>query len=136
MSSGLGVPQDPREARLHGSQRWSLQMLPLRPDNSSEKQRPLSGDSRPASSSSKKEKKEASKEEAEEEVEDESKYPGSGKLIMILVALMLVVFLTALDQTIIGTAIPKITDQFGALDDVGWYGSAFTLYVLYRYLVL
>jgi MFS family permease len=29
------------------------------------------------------------------------------------------------DNTIIGTAIPKITDEFGALDDVGWYGSAY-----------
>ena len=27
------------------------------------------------------------------------------------------------DNTIIATAIPKITDHFKALDDVGWYGS-------------
>lgn len=33
------------------------------------------------------------------------------------------------DQTIIATAIPKITDQFGALNDVGWYGSAYMLTV-------
>lgn len=31
------------------------------------------------------------------------------------------------DNTIIATAIPKITDQFNSLDDVGWYGSAYLL---------
>lgn len=31
------------------------------------------------------------------------------------------------DRTIIATAIPKITDEFHSLDDVGWYGSAFLL---------
>lgn len=33
----------------------------------------------------------------------------------------------SLDQTIIATAIPKITDQFQALDLVGWYASGFFL---------
>lgn len=28
-------------------------------------------------------------------------------------------------QTIISTAIPKITDEFHSLEDIGWYGSAF-----------
>jgi MFS family permease len=28
-------------------------------------------------------------------------------------------------QTIVATAIPKITDQFRSLDDISWYGSAF-----------
>lgn len=28
-------------------------------------------------------------------------------------------------QTIIATAIPRITDQFHSLDQIGWYGSAF-----------
>lgn len=31
------------------------------------------------------------------------------------------------DNTIISTAIPRITDQFKALDDVGWYGSSYLL---------
>lgn len=31
------------------------------------------------------------------------------------------------DNTIIATAIPKITDQFNSLNDVGWYGSAYPL---------
>jgi MFS family permease len=33
----------------------------------------------------------------------------------------------ALDMTIVTTAIPKITDQFRSLEQVGWYGSAFFL---------
>jgi len=30
-------------------------------------------------------------------------------------------------ETIIGTAIPTITNQFHSLDDIGWYGSSFFL---------
>lgn len=32
-----------------------------------------------------------------------------------------------LDQTIVATAIPKISDHFKSLNDVGWYASAFSL---------
>lgn len=42
------------------------------------------------------------------------------KLGFIILALCLAVFLVALDQTIIATAVPKITDEFKAMDDVGW----------------
>ncbi|KAF7331021.1 Major facilitator superfamily transporter [Mycena venus] len=49
------------------------------------------------------------------------------QLALITSALCLSVFLVALDNTIITTAIPKITDQFQSLDDVGWYGSAYLL---------
>ena len=31
------------------------------------------------------------------------------------------------DNTIIATAIPRITDQFNAVNDVGWYGAAYLL---------
>lgn len=31
------------------------------------------------------------------------------------------------DRTIIATAIPKMTDDFHSLNDIGWYGSAFML---------
>ncbi|KAF7290398.1 Major facilitator superfamily transporter [Mycena chlorophos] len=54
-------------------------------------------------------------------------YPQGLKLALITVALCLAVFLVALDNTIIATAIPKITAQFNSLDDVGWYGSAYLL---------
>lgn len=39
----------------------------------------------------------------------------------------LALFLVALDRTIIATAIPRITDEFGSLGDIGWYGSAYML---------
>jgi MFS family permease len=40
---------------------------------------------------------------------------------------MAIVTNQAQDNTIIATAIPKITDQFRSLNDVGWYGSAYLL---------
>jgi hypothetical protein len=54
-------------------------------------------------------------------------YPELFKAVLIIVSLFITVFLVALDQTIIGTAIPKITDQFHSVQDVGWYGSAYFL---------
>ncbi|OGE55021.1 hypothetical protein PENARI_c005G12229 [Penicillium arizonense] len=54
-------------------------------------------------------------------------YPTGIKLGLVTLALCLSVFLMALDNTIIATAIPKITDQFHSLPDVGWYGSAYLL---------
>lgn len=36
-------------------------------------------------------------------------------------------FVVALDNTIIATAIPRITEVFQSTDDVGWYGSAYLL---------
>ncbi|KKK23522.1 hypothetical protein P175DRAFT_0499634 [Aspergillus ochraceoroseus IBT 24754] len=63
-----------------------------------------------------------------EEIEDEeTEYPAKWRLALITIALCLSVFCMALDNTIIATAIPRITDQFHALDDVGWYGAAYLL---------
>ncbi|KAM3065293.1 hypothetical protein ACMFMF_011231 [Clarireedia jacksonii] len=59
--------------------------------------------------------------------EDEAAYPHGLKLLLILGALALAIFLVALDQTIISTAIPSITDQFHSVQDIGWYGSAYLL---------
>jgi hypothetical protein len=47
--------------------------------------------------------------------------PKSWRLLVIVTALCLAVFLVALDQTIVAVATPKITDHFHSLDDVGWY---------------
>lgn len=47
-------------------------------------------------------------------------YPKAWKLFVIIAALCLAVFLVALDQTIVAVAVPKITDHFHSLDDVGW----------------
>ena len=49
------------------------------------------------------------------------------KMALLSLAMAFAVFLFALDETIIATAIPKITDQFNSLTDVGWYGSAYLL---------
>lgn len=54
-------------------------------------------------------------------------YPTGLRLGLLTLALCLSVFLMALDNTIIATAIPKITDQFNSLGDVGWYGSSYLL---------
>ncbi|KAL9580252.1 MAG: hypothetical protein Q9212_004606 [Teloschistes hypoglaucus] len=58
---------------------------------------------------------------------EEPEYPSGAKLAIITLALCLSVLLMALDNTIIATAIPKITDHFNSLDDVGWYGSSYLL---------
>ena len=52
-------------------------------------------------------------------------YPTPLKLACIISSLALAVFLYGLDQTIIATAIPKITDDFGSLGDVGWYVASY-----------
>ncbi|EIT74774.1 hypothetical protein AFCA_006656 [Aspergillus flavus] len=57
----------------------------------------------------------------------ENEYPSITKVIVVILALYLAVFLVALDQTIIGVAIPKITDQFKSIEDIAWYGSAYFL---------
>lgn len=56
-------------------------------------------------------------------------YPTGTRLLFIIIALVLSIFLVALDMTIVATAIPKITDQFQRLDQVSWYGSAFFMTV-------
>ncbi|KAE8407334.1 putative efflux pump antibiotic resistance protein [Aspergillus pseudonomiae] len=63
-----------------------------------------------------------------EEVDSRSPtYPSGLKLALVFWALCLTVFLVALDQTIIATAIPTITSQFHSVEDIGWYGSVFLL---------
>ncbi|KAH8724198.1 major facilitator superfamily domain-containing protein [Phaeosphaeriaceae sp. PMI808] len=47
------------------------------------------------------------------------------KLFSVLLAIILSVFLTSLDSTIVATAIPRITEEFASLDQIGWYGASF-----------
>jgi len=54
-------------------------------------------------------------------------YPPTSKVVVIMIPLLLTAFLIALDRLIIGVAVPRITDQFHSLGDVGWYGSAYLL---------
>ncbi|RMZ79786.1 hypothetical protein DV738_g3197, partial [Chaetothyriales sp. CBS 135597] len=59
--------------------------------------------------------------------DDESKYPSQWALYLLTFGLFLSTFVIALDNTIIATAIPKITTVFDSLNDVGWYGSSYML---------
>ncbi|KAI9877355.1 MAG: hypothetical protein M1830_004161 [Pleopsidium flavum] len=81
------------------------------------------------------------------EDEGQTRYPGGRSVVLVMIALYLAVFLVALvsssilvsitymgqkltiiqDRTIIATAVPRITDDFHSLGDVGWYGSAYLL---------
>ena len=83
--------------------------------------------------------------------EDEIQYPQGLIFAVILFSIFLAMFLVALvsssiiclngspmprslcadyhvqDRTILSTAIPRITDDFNSLKDVGWYGSSYML---------
>lgn len=52
-------------------------------------------------------------------------YPSGLRLVFVVLALVLSIFLVSLDLTIVATAIPKITDEFHGLSDVSWYSAAF-----------
>ncbi|KAI4687938.1 uncharacterized protein J4E88_003531 [Alternaria novae-zelandiae] len=57
----------------------------------------------------------------------ESQYLHGPKLAILTLGLCLTTFVIALDNTIIATAIPRITTVFNSLEDVGWYGSSYLL---------
>lgn len=54
-------------------------------------------------------------------------YPSTKKAAVIMISIYLTVFLVALDRTIIGTAIPAMTNEFHSFDDIGWYGSSYMM---------
>ncbi|KAL9093239.1 MAG: hypothetical protein Q9159_000416 [Coniocarpon cinnabarinum] len=51
--------------------------------------------------------------------------PPKRVVIPIMLCIYAAIFLVALDRTIIGVAIPTLSNQFDSFDDIGWYGSAF-----------
>ncbi|KAM0281787.1 hypothetical protein ACHAQH_003369 [Verticillium albo-atrum] len=53
--------------------------------------------------------------------------PKTLKFWLVMASNFVAMFLVALDRTIIATAIPRITDEFKSLGDIGWYGSAYML---------
>ncbi|KAH9893886.1 major facilitator superfamily domain-containing protein [Xylariomycetidae sp. FL2044] len=55
----------------------------------------------------------------------QDEYPPWRTVAAVMVALYLAMFLVALDRIIISTAVPKITDEFHSIRDIGWYGSAY-----------
>lgn len=58
---------------------------------------------------------------------DKNFQPKSLRFWLVMLSNFIAIFLVALDRTIIATAIPRITDDFGSLGDIGWYGSAYML---------
>ncbi|CAG8445057.1 26085_t:CDS:10 [Gigaspora rosea] len=49
------------------------------------------------------------------------------QVLLIFVGLALAIFLAALDQTIVATALPAIAIEFNALDQIAWVGTAYLL---------
>lgn len=58
---------------------------------------------------------------------DEPPPRSKGKIAVIMLALMLAVFLAALDVTIVTTALPTISEHFHSASGYTWIGSAFLL---------
>ena len=56
---------------------------------------------------------------------DTNDYVAGSKLVIIVAAVALACFLMLIDTMVISTAIPRITDDFDSLADVGWYASAY-----------
>ncbi|EGD94048.1 major facilitator superfamily transporter [Trichophyton tonsurans CBS 112818] len=95
-------------------------------------------DEKPPVEDVKKESSEVSSQQpAAENMVDEKKPDGQGaddgsftsgtRLVVIMVAVLMSLFLVALDRTIIATAVPEIANQFHALTDINWYASAYLI---------
>ncbi|EME46920.1 MFS transporter-like protein [Dothistroma septosporum NZE10] len=54
-------------------------------------------------------------------------HPRGFRLFLLLISLFLGNFLVGYDSSCIGTLTPVITDQFNALNDLGWYQTAYLL---------
>lgn len=61
------------------------------------------------------------------EAEDETKYPTGIQFWLIIICIALVLIFLGLDNSIVSTAVPRITDDFHTIADVGWYSSALRL---------
>ncbi|KAG2165707.1 hypothetical protein JADG_005446 [Aureobasidium aubasidani] len=65
--------------------------------------------------------------QSSEHEKDEKTYPSKKVVLPAMAAIYLAMFLVALDRTIIGTAIPAISNQFNSFGDIAWYESGFLL---------
>lgn len=61
--------------------------------------------------------------EAADDIGAQSSHLSGLALSLCIFALCIATLCVALDNTIIATAVPRITDEFYSLADVGWYGS-------------
>ncbi|EED21261.1 efflux pump antibiotic resistance protein, putative [Talaromyces stipitatus ATCC 10500] len=58
---------------------------------------------------------------------EEVEYPSGFRLWITMVAMMLSIFLIAMDMTIVATSVPAITNEFNGIKDQAWYASSFFL---------
>ena len=58
---------------------------------------------------------------------DEPQYLSHREIVVVLVGLMAGVLLAALDQSIVGTALPRIVSELGGLDQLAWVVTAYLL---------
>ncbi|KAL1606455.1 hypothetical protein SLS60_003859 [Paraconiothyrium brasiliense] len=54
-------------------------------------------------------------------------HPKGIRLALLTLGLVLSILLAALDMSIIATAIPTITSEFGSIANIAWYGSAYSV---------
>ncbi|KAG9737663.1 MFS general substrate transporter, partial [Aureobasidium melanogenum] len=59
--------------------------------------------------------------------DEEKQYPPMKIVLPAMIATYLAMFLVAIDRTIIGTAVPAISNQFDSFGDIAWYESGFLL---------
>jgi MFS family permease len=64
---------------------------------------------------------------AEPSGQDELEYPTGFKFAAVMIAMGLALILVGLDNTILATAIPSVTNHFKTIADIGWYASAYRL---------
>ncbi|KAK8036215.1 major facilitator superfamily transporter [Apiospora rasikravindrae] len=57
----------------------------------------------------------------------EEQYPGKKVVIPIVLSVCLASFLASLDRTIIGVAVPAISNEFNSFADISWYESGYLL---------
>ncbi|KAJ5893095.1 hypothetical protein N7504_009786 [Penicillium tannophilum] len=69
----------------------------------------------------------AKREETQEETQDTNRPLKVSRVFMISAVLCLATLCVSIDNTIISTAVPRITKQFHSIDDVGWYAAIYPL---------
>ncbi|KAL3479275.1 major facilitator superfamily domain-containing protein [Aspergillus californicus] len=67
------------------------------------------------------------KHETEDKDDQEPKEFRPWQQLPVFIAMGLGIFILGLDNTIVGTATPTLTNEFHSLTDIGWYGSAYRL---------
>ena len=58
---------------------------------------------------------------------DSQGYLTHKQILVVMSGLMVGMFLSALDQSIVGTALPRITSELGGLDKLSWVVTAYLL---------